>query len=590
MTTLIKTEHAVETAASLPEVSDAGETTAALPPAAPPADAPTFGPPAAPGELGRLGHYRVLRLLGRGGMGAIYLATDETLGREVALKVMLPEAAAVPAARERFLREARAAAGIEHDHVVAIHHVGEESGVPFIVMPLLRGETLADRLKRDGHLTAAEALRVGREAALGLAAAHARGLVHRDVKPANIWLEAGTGRVKVLDFGLARPDDPERQHLTQTGTVMGTPAYMAPEQAAGDPVDHRADLFSLGCVLYEASTGTRPFVGTTVLAVLTKIATHTPPPASTVADVPLALSDLIARLLAKRPAGRPQSAAGVAELLRCPAGPESAVTTTFSPAAPRKPRRRAWVAAGLAGALAAAFAGAIVVRIKRDDGRETTVEVPDGAAAKIDPQGNVEVTLPKPAAPARPVALPPPPRVAARPPVSRLAKVEAGDWRVVGKDLVQRGTTTAHLWFGDAEWADYDVSVEARTDSGREGPSLYFRAEGPGNYYGFQIGGYNATWHEINKHARGHWSRDAAPTRMAYEVGRWYRLAVSVRQDRLKCTLDGELVYDHRDADYARGRVGLRTWDAAARFRDIRVTDPTGAVLWEGPPDLPPDR
>ncbi len=585
MTTLVKPEHATETAARLPETSHSGDTTAALPESAPSPDAPTFGPPVAPGELGRLGHYRVLSVLGRGGMGAIYLATDETLGREVALKVMLPEAAAVPTARERFLREARAAAGIAHDNVVAIHHVGDESGVPYIVMPLLKGETLADRLKRDGHLTAAESLRVGREVALGLAAAHARGLVHRDVKPANIWLEAVTGRVKVLDFGLARPDDSDRQHLTQSGTVMGTPAYMAPEQAAGDPVDHRADLFSLGCVLYEASTGTRPFAGTTVMAMLTKIATHTPPPASTIADVPLALSDLIARLLAKQPAGRPQSAAGVAELLRCPGGPESAVATTFAPAPPRKPRRRAWVAAGLAGALAAAFAGAIVVKIKRDDGRETTVEVPDGAVAKIDPQGNVEVTLAKAAAPTKPVA----PAKPAGPPVRRLARVVDGDWKVVGKELIQRSTATAHLWFGDEEWADYDVSVEARTDSGREGPSLYFRAEGLGNYYGLQIGGYNATWHELNKHARGHWSRDVAPTPMKYEVGRWYRMAASVRKDRLKCTLDGELVYDHRDADYPRGRVGLRTWDAAARFRDLRVTDPAGAVLWEGPPDLPPD-
>ncbi len=153
-------------------------------------------------------------------MGAIYLATDETLGREVALKVMLPAAAAVPVASERFLREARAAACVEHDHVVAIHHVGEESGAPFIVMPLLKGETLADRLKREGRLTAAETLRVGREVTLGLAAAHARGLVDRDVKPANIWLEAGTGRVKVLDFGLARPDS-SAQGLAEAGAVLG---------------------------------------------------------------------------------------------------------------------------------------------------------------------------------------------------------------------------------------------------------------------------------------------------------------------------------------------------------------------------------
>ena len=147
MTPLTKPAAPTDTLPSPGETSHSGDTTAALPAAAPPAVAHSFGPPAAPGELGRLGHYRVLRVLGRGGMGAIYLAADEKLGREVALKVMLPEAAAVPTARERFLREARAAACVEHDNVVAIFHVGEESGVPYIVMPLLRGETLADRLK-----------------------------------------------------------------------------------------------------------------------------------------------------------------------------------------------------------------------------------------------------------------------------------------------------------------------------------------------------------------------------------------------------------------------------------------------------------
>jgi serine/threonine protein kinase len=169
--------------------------------------------------------------------------------------------AANPSARERFLHEARAMAAVRHDHVVTIHQVGEERGVPFFAMEQLEGESLHDRLRREAPLPAAEVLRIAREAAEGLAAAHARGLIHRDVKPANLWLEIQPGepgasasgghggRVKVLDFGLARSAAGDEPHLTQTGVVVGTPAYMAPEQARGEVPDQRSDLFSLGCVL-----------------------------------------------------------------------------------------------------------------------------------------------------------------------------------------------------------------------------------------------------------------------------------------------------------------------------------------------------
>src|SRR5207244_1514663 len=166
----------------------------------------------------------------------------------------------------RFLREAQATAALEHDHVIPIYQVGSEGGVSFLAMPLLRGETLDDRLAREGRLSPAEALRIGREVAEGLAAAHECGLIHRDIKPANVWLEdrspkrpagepvsgppAATSRVKILDFGLARPEADDA-HLTQTGTISGTPAYMAPEQAAGTEIDQRCDLFSLGSVLYQ---------------------------------------------------------------------------------------------------------------------------------------------------------------------------------------------------------------------------------------------------------------------------------------------------------------------------------------------------
>jgi formylglycine-generating enzyme required for sulfatase activity len=246
-------------------------------------------------------------------MGFVFEAEDTALQRQVAVKVMRPEVAAQPEAKGRFLREARAAAGLHDDHVVTIYHVGEERGVPFLVMPLMKGETLHDRMKVR-RLTIAEIVRIGRGTAQGLAAAHAAGLVHRDIKPANLWLEAPTGRVRVLDFGLARPvlsDNP----LTQTGEVLGTPAFMAPEQARGQTLDARADLFSLGCVLYLLTTDTKPFQGIEVMlhgVRPEKLA----PPCQLNPTVPPALSDLIMRLMAPLPQDRPQTAAAVvAELI-----------------------------------------------------------------------------------------------------------------------------------------------------------------------------------------------------------------------------------------------------------------------------------
>jgi serine/threonine protein kinase len=274
-------------------------------------------PPQQAGELGRLGGYRVLGVLGQGGMGVVFVALDPGLQRRVAIKVMLPEAAAHPTGRQRFLREARAVAALQHDHVITVYQVGEDNGVPFLVMPFLEGEALERRLDREGCLRVAEAVRIGREIAEALAAAHARGLIHRDIKPANVWLEAPTGRVKVLDFGLVRAaEDEGDRKLTRTFAVLGTPSYLAPEQAEGK-TDARSDLFSLGCVLYEMATGQRAFDGPSVMAILACVAAVTPPaPRALNPTIPPALSDLIMALLAKRPHGRPPSAEAVAARLR----------------------------------------------------------------------------------------------------------------------------------------------------------------------------------------------------------------------------------------------------------------------------------
>lgn len=278
--------------------------------------ATAFGPPATAGEIGTLGPYRVIKLLGRGGMGAVYAAIDTRLDRRLALKVMHPEFAADPAARERFLREARAAAQVNHDNVVTVYEADERDGVPYIAMQPLEGCTLEEQMRKTGAPPLPEILRIAREAAEGLAAAHEIGLVHRDVKPSNLWLQAPTGRVKVLDFGLARPLD-TRIAVTQTGAVIGTPAYMSPEQARGEHLDHRTDLFSLGAVLYRMCSGRLPFEGPTTIAVLMALGMEEPPPLRELKpSVPQALAKLIHEMLAKKASERPGSAAEVATRLR----------------------------------------------------------------------------------------------------------------------------------------------------------------------------------------------------------------------------------------------------------------------------------
>jgi len=288
-------------------------------------------------------YFQIRKKLGEGGMGTVYLADDTRLGRRVALKTLRAELAAKPTSRERFLREARSAAMLEHDHVIPIYYVGEVNGTPFLAMPYLHGEPLDARIERERIagklLPVAEAIRIARQIAAGLTAAHAQGLIHRDIKPANVWLEAPTGRVKILDFGLARSQE-ENVSITQSGIVIGTPAYMAPEQGRALPVDHRADLFSLGSVLYEMLTCKRPFVGSDAMSILTSLAIDTPTmPHEINPACPLALSRFTMRLLAKQPEDRPPSAQTVVEeLVKIEvAAPE---TTEALPATPRATRKR----------------------------------------------------------------------------------------------------------------------------------------------------------------------------------------------------------------------------------------------------------
>ena len=275
-----------------------------------------LAPAQAADELGRLGKYRILKILGHGGMGVVYKAEDPKLKRTVAIKAMLPTLAASASSGKRFLREAQAMAAVKHDHIVGIFDVDEDRGVPFMAMEFLEGEPLDERLKRDEELPLAEMLRMGREIARGLAAAHKRGLIHRDIKPANIWVEAPEDRVKILDFGLARAAAQDAA-LTQQGSIIGTPAYMAPEQGRGDDVDARCDLFSLGVVLYRMCTGQQPFHGKDTVSTLMAVAMHEPTsPKELNAKLPRELSDLIMALLEKDPAKRTASADEVVKALQ----------------------------------------------------------------------------------------------------------------------------------------------------------------------------------------------------------------------------------------------------------------------------------
>lgn len=275
-----------------------------------------LAPSESPEYLGRLDVYEIMEPIGHGGMGIVLKAFDPCLQRQVAIKVLAPQFSRNELARKRFCREARAAARVTHENVVAVHLVKEdvEVDVPFLVMQLVEGESLQARLDRVGKLDVRTILKFGQQIASGLAAAHDAGLVHRDIKPANILIEQPLERIKLTDFGLARAEEDAK--LTQTGFVAGTPLYMAPEQAKGDPIDHRADLFSLGSVLYAMCTGKPPFDGSTPFVILKNVTEVTPPAIQTLnPDVPNWLVSVITRLQAKNPADRYQSAAEVAELL-----------------------------------------------------------------------------------------------------------------------------------------------------------------------------------------------------------------------------------------------------------------------------------
>jgi hypothetical protein len=534
-------------------------------------------PAQGPDELGRLGGYRVLRVLGAGGMGVVLEAADPKLGRHVAMKVMRPWTAGSSRSVERFLREARLAATVEHDHIVPIYLVGEENRVPFIVMPFLKGEPLDARLRREGKLPIAEAVRIARDVAEGLAAAHEAGLVHRDVKPGNLWLEAPRSRVKILDFGLARPGSDDT-HLTHSGQIVGTPAYMAPEQGRGRPVDARTDLFSLGGVLYRMVTGRQPFNGPDTMSLLTALATDTPDdPRDHNPDVPPALAALIMRLLEKDPARRPQTAREVVDALS-PAIELSPATVpeaefafdveevTEEMAARPRPAARLGL---LAAALLVIGGGGFL-------GYKLFLETPTGAPVLNDPA--VEARFKDGAV-----------QILETRRLTGWAPVGDGTWTARGGVLVGEG---ADGWLmSDATYQDFELTLEYRLPPGGDG-GVFLRAWpdedlAGGKFLEVQLLDDDAPRDrkfrpdEKNGALYGLTGPTVSPRAPA---GEWNALKVRVEGSRVRIAVNGTTTADTDLSDYRHkearipglvrreGNVGLQHCNCRVEYRNVRLT------------------
>jgi serine/threonine-protein kinase len=349
--------------------------------------------------------YELESVLGQGGMARVFKGNDRVLNRTVAVKVLSPQFAGDEQFVARFRREAQAAAALNHPNIVSVYDTGSQGDVHYIVMEYVEGRTLRDVIKQEGPLLPERASEIGEAVASALAAAHEAGLVHRDIKPGNIMITRA-GEVKVMDFGIARTSTGDT--LTQTASILGTASYLSPEQAQGESVDARSDIYSMGCVLYEMLTARAPFSGDSPVAIAYKHVREAPVPPSRInPDVPASLESIVMKCMAKNPVNRYQSAEELHEdlervrhggapmatpvladstemLTRAQRGPEHTAVMTGMPPDERPSRRRTWITVGIVILILAALGTAAFFLVKTLVPPEATLKVPDVVGEKED--------------------------------------------------------------------------------------------------------------------------------------------------------------------------------------------------------------
>ena len=663
------------------------------------------------GLVGQFGRYRIIRALGKGAMGTVYLAEDTQLERQIALKTPHFTEDPTGAQLERFYREARAAGTLRHPHICPIHDVGQIDGKHYISMAYIEGRPLSAFIQPGKLQTERQILIVIRKLALALQEAHDHAIVHRDLKPANIMVDKRNEPI-IMDFGLARQARRGGDiRLTQTGIIIGTPAFMSPEQVEGDPakIGSATDQYSLGVILYELLTGQLPFQGAMV-AVMSQILSKEPPrPSQLRFEMDERVEAVCLKMMAKNPSERFPSMKAVADelatILKNPAakaapqekpadvGPSQVLKALPSKSVTEndpksrvellkiKPgHRRAldvqnaarnglllqftrpwkeggWIpwsvlAFGLAvfGVMLAIVvihlpgtATAIVFDIQDPDvavnvqGSDVVLTGPKKETLTVTP-GDQELTITYAGLKLRTKSFtlergknrtvtvsvvekeivakldsevlalirapgkdksekPGPPAVGPKPNVATTAPkvlgrpfLVRGEWRIENDEIVQptlaAGDERPLLAFGEETLSNYDLTLEAKKTGGRDQMGVYFHWLGPGHYRYFDLSGNTSTSFDYDYN--GKWGSDGNRKGLRYSSNRWYTLKIEARGDTFRGYLDGDLLFEQTDARFTHGRICLYTWNAAARFRRIKISDPQGKLLFEGLPELPP--
>ena len=626
-------------------------------------------PPSVPAALSsipaQIGRYQIIRRLGQGGMGVVYLARDSTLGRVVALKLPYFKLEDRRLAIQRFEREARVAATLDHPNLCPIYDFGEADGHYYLVMPFFDGKSLAEAIVLNETLPIAQVIALVQELALALQDAHDRGVVHRDLKPSNIMVNH-RGDLVIMDFGLARLADADEVSLTSSSFVLGSALYMAPEQASGTSEMNQStvDVYSLGVIFYELLTCVRPFEGPGSVVLGLKQLQDASPPSNHRPEIHARVDEVCLKAVARHPADRYTSMYEFFEALETCSFPlihstrialefprsdqriRSTPIALFSnlrtddqsslqvrPATKFKnrsqiasllssPARKRFALTGVAvlslllGGLA--FVGNQRNQIKSnvdDPGAVVQIDdVPIGTKAALGP------ILPHVGADDLSVnqfdGTPDTQRVVGKPgssqnliiaqeiyAASSSARVTAdpnglvyssrGTWTIEGNDLCQ-GSLAAGvmnnpmLVFGDKEWSDYDLTLVAEKEEGKEGFLILFHWQDDSNFCQLGLGTYDNTVHDMRSYVnRNYSSKDFVPLRgRSIDAGVPYTLKIKVRGNRCTAYLNGELLFDQVDLRYDRGRIGLATWQSKTRFRRISIQAPAGNVLFAGLPEL----